>query len=196
MSLILAISGPAAVGKTTVCDRLIAEFGDALRRLVTATTRPPRKSEKNGEDYYFFNLSEFNQKLSKNEFLEHEIIHGYKYGILKKPILDAQSKGINILINIDVNGAESLRNFCAQKKQLTGSLKTIFIKPSNLEDLKARMVNRASETESQVQTRLANAKAEILRQDEFDYIIESADKETDYDKIRQIYVDLIGISLR
>ena len=68
MSLILAISGPAAVGKTTICDRLISEFGDGLNRLVTATTRQPRPQEKNGIDYFFLNNSEFDEELKKTRF--------------------------------------------------------------------------------------------------------------------------------
>ena len=78
MSLILAISGPTAVGKTTLCERLIDEFKDSLSRLITATTRLPRIGEKEGVDYYFLSQSEFDQKLEYGDFLEHEIIHGNK----------------------------------------------------------------------------------------------------------------------
>jgi len=190
MSLILAISGPAAVGKTTICERLILEFGDSLSRLVTATTRAPRDGEKHGVDYFFFQESEFEEKLSQNQFLEHENIHGSKYGILKDSILFAQEKELDILLNIDVNGSASLRNFCQNTLVLKSCLKTVFIRPKSLEDLKRRMIKRASESVEQVQVRLGNAQAEMERQDEFDYIIESADKETDYQKIREIYLSL------
>jgi len=190
MSLILAISGPAAVGKTTICERLIQEFGDVLNRLVTATTRGPRDGEKHGIDYFFFQKSEFEEKLSQNQFLEHENIHGNDYGILKESILFAQEKGLDILLNIDVNGSASLRNFCQETLVLHGCLKTIFIRPKSLEDLKKRMIQRASESVEQAQIRLVNAQAEMERQDEFDYIIESADKETDYQKVREIYLSL------
>lgn len=108
MSLILAISGPAAVGKTTLCERLMKEFGVSLNRLVTATTRLPRKGEQDGEDYFFLSQSEFDRKLLEEHFLEHEIIHGNKYGILKHSLLEAQIQGVDILLNIDVNGSASL----------------------------------------------------------------------------------------
>jgi guanylate kinase len=190
MSSILAISGPAAVGKTTICERLVQEFGNTLSRLVTATTRAPRDGEKDGLDYFFLKKSEFEMKLSQGQFLEHENIHGYKYGILKGSILFAQKKGLDILLNVDVNGSANLRKFCQETLELNGCLKTIFIRPKSLEDLKKRMTQRASESVDQAQLRLDNAKAEMERQNEFDYIIESADKETDYQKIKEIYLSL------
>ena len=189
MSLILAISGPAAVGKSTICERLISEF-NVLYRLVTATTRTPRPGEKNGVDYFFLSESEFEQKLSEDSFLEHEVIHGNKYGILKQSILDAQSGETDILLNIDVNGAASLRKFCQGKDQLNGRLKSIFIKPSNLDDLTSRMRGRASESEEQIKIRLDNAKAEILREGEFDFVLESEDRESDYKKVKDIYLSV------
>ena len=190
MSLILAISGPAAVGKTTICDRLISEFGDGLNRLVTATTRQPRPQEKNGIDYFFLDNSEFDEELKKNAFLEYEIIHGNKYGILKKTILDAQTRNKDILLNIDVNGTSSLRSFCNKQKELQGRLKTIFIKPANINELSARIRGRASESEEQIKIRLANAEAEMLREGEFDFVLESKDRETDYKRIKALYLSL------
>ena len=190
MSLILAISGPTAVGKTTLCERLIDEFKDSLSRLITATTRLPRIGEKEGVDYYFLSQSEFDQKLEYGDFLEHEIIHGNKYGVLKKTVLEAQSRGVNILLNIDVNGAESLRNFCAINKSLRGCLKTIFIRPKSLKELEKRMHKRATEDAQQRQTRLENAKSELERDHEFDFILESTDKESDYQRVRSLYLAL------
>ena len=190
MSLIIAISGPAAVGKTTICDRLINEFGDKICRLVTATTRPPRDGEEEGKDYFFLSKLEFDKNLSEGCFLEHEFIHGNKYGILKKTILEAQNQGIDILLNIDVNGVSSLRKFCSTQEGLEGRLKTIFIKPINLEELSVRMRKRASESEDQIKLRIANAKAEILRATEFDFVIESEDRDSDYEKVKNIYLNV------
>lgn len=190
MSLIIAISGPAAVGKTTICDRLSSEFGDKLCRLVTATTRQPRNGEEDGRDYFFLSKADFDQKLSEESFLEHELIHGNKYGILKETILEAQNQEIDMLLNIDVNGVDSLRRFCSTQEELKGQLKTIFIKPKNLEELSARMRKRASESEEQINIRIANAKAEILRASEFDFIIESKDRASDYDRVKNIYLDV------
>jgi guanylate kinase len=191
MSLIIAISGPAAVGKTTICDRLSSEFGDKLSRLVTATTRQPRDGEKEGKDYFFLSKADFDRKLSEESFLEHELIHGNKYGILKETILEAQNQEIDMLLNIDVNGVDSLRRFCSTQEELKGQLKTIFIKPKNLEELSTRMRKRASESEEQINIRIANAKAEILRASEFDFVIESKDRASDYDRVKNIYLEVL-----
>jgi guanylate kinase len=190
MSLILAISGPAAVGKTTICDRLIQEFKPSLSRLITATTRAPRANEENGIDYYFLSDSEFEKKLSNDCFLEHEIIHGNKYGVLKETILEAQTLSLDILLNIDVNGTASLKHFCRTQEEFKGQLKTIFIKPQTLADLNLRLRSRASEGEEQIQIRLDNAKAEILREREFDFVIESGTRDSDYEKVKTIYLSL------
>ena len=188
MTLILAISGPAAVGKTTICDRLIADFGGSMRRLITATTRKPRISEKNGVDYYFLNEAEFNDKLSQDCFLEHEIIHGNKYGILKETLLSPNNNGQDILLNIDVNGATSLKQFCNENQSLQGRVKTIFIKPKSLEDLSQRIQARASESKEQIAIRLANAQKEMMRAGEFDFVFESSDRDSDYKEVKSFYL--------
>ena len=190
MSKIVAISGPAAVGKTTICDRLIKDFSSNLSRLITATTRPPRPGEFDGIDYLFLSTKDFHQKLSEGSFLEHEIIHGNMYGILKESILDAQSKAINLLLNIDVNGASSLRTFCSESLVLKGQLTTIFLKPSSLDQLSIRMQKRASESIEQMRIRLDNAKKEMCREGEFDYVLESKDKELDYQRVRDLYLEI------
>jgi len=188
MSLILAISGPAAVGKTTICDRLITDFAGSIHRLVTATTRKPRVSERDGVDYYFLDEVEFDEKLAHDSFLEHEIIHGNKYGILKETLLDSNKGGRDILLNIDVNGASSLKQFCHANRSLKDRVKTIFIKPKSLEDLRQRIKARGSESEEQIEIRLANAQKEILRAMDFDYVFVSGDRNSDYKKVKNFYL--------
>ena len=192
MSKIIAISGPAAVGKTTICDRLIREFGPRLKRLVTATTRPPRTGEAYGVDYFFLSTKEFQKKLSDDSFLEHENIHGNMYGILKETILDAQAEEINLLLNIDVNGASSLRNFCSENSILKGQLITIFLKPSSMDQLVLRIQERASESAEQMRLRLDNAEEEVRRAVEFDYVLKSRDKESDYQRVKDLYEEHIN----
>ena len=192
MSKIIALSGPAAVGKTTICDRLIREFGPRLKRLVTATTRPPRTGEAYGVDYFFLSTKEFQKKLSDDSFLEHENIHGNMYGILKETILDAQAEEINLLLNIDVNGASSLRNFCSENSILKGQLITIFLKPSSMDQLVLRIQERASESAEQMRLRLDNAEEEVRRAGEFDYVLKSRDKESDYQRVKDLYEEHIN----
>ena len=107
MSTILVISGPAGVGKTTICDRLLYEFGSNISRVVTTTTRRPREGEKEGEDYFFTSVQEFHEHLENEAFLENEIIHGNYYGTRKKTVFEKIEKKQDLLINIDVKGAEA-----------------------------------------------------------------------------------------
>ena len=88
MSTILVISGPAGVGKTTICDRLLNEFGSKINRVVTTTTRRPREGEKEGEDYFFTSVQEFHELLEEEAFLENEVIHGNYYGTRKKTVFE------------------------------------------------------------------------------------------------------------
>ena len=104
--------------------------------------------------------------------------------------MDAQTRNKDILLNIDVNGTSSLRSFCNKQKELQGRLKTIFIKPANINELSARIRGRASESEEQIKIRLANAEAEILREGEFDFVLKSKDRETDYKRIKALYLSL------
>ena len=154
MSLILVISGPAGVGKTTVCDRLLQEFGSSISRVVTTTTRKPRDGEKEGEDYFFTSVKQFHELLENEAFLEYEIIHGNHYGTRKKTVFDKIEKDQDILINIDVKGARSLRKEISKNKSFKGKIITVFLKPNNLEVLKERLSHRATDTKSDIETDL------------------------------------------
>ena len=132
------------------------------------------------------------KKLSDDSFLEHENIHGNMYGILKETILDAQAEEINLLLNIDVNGASSLRNFCSENSILKGQLITIFLKPSSMDQLVLRIQERASESAEQMRLRLDNAEEEVRRAGEFDYVLKSRDKESDYQRVKDLYEEHIN----
>lgn len=193
MSLILVISGPAGVGKTTVCDRLLQEFGSSISRVVTTTTRKPRDGEKEGEDYFFTSVKQFHELLENEAFLEYEIIHGNHYGTRKKTVFDKIEKGQDILINIDVKGARSLRKEISKNKSFNGKIITVFLKPNNLEVLKERLSQRATDTKSDIQTRLETAKKELTLADSFDYIIISKDRENDYETVKRIFLKYLSL---
>jgi guanylate kinase len=193
MSLILVISGPAGVGKTTVCDRLLQEFGSSISRVVTTTTRKPRDGEKEGEDYFFTSVKQFHELLENEAFLENEIIHGNHYGTRKKTVFDKIEKGQDILINIDVKGARSLRKEISKNKSFNGKIITVFLKPNNLEVLKERLSQRATDTKSDIETRLETAKKELTLADSFDYIIISKDRENDYETVKRIFLKYLSL---
>jgi len=187
MSTILVISGPAGVGKTTICDRLLRDFGSNISRVVTTTTRRPREGEKEGEDYFFTSVQEFHELLENEAFLENEMIHGNYYGTRKKAVFEKIEKNQDILINIDVKGAGSLRNEIYKHKNFDGKMITIFLKPESLEVLKKRLSMRATDTKSDIETRLETAKQELTLADSFDYIIVSKDREHDYESVKKIF---------
>jgi len=187
MSTILVISGPAGVGKTTICDRLLRDFGSNISRVVTTTTRRPREGEKEGEDYFFTSVQEFHELLENEAFLENEMIHGNYYGTRKKAVFEKIEKNQDILINIDVKGAGSLRNEIYKHKNFDGKMITIFLKPKSLEVLKKRLSMRATDTKSDIETRLETAKQELTLADSFDYIIVSKDREHDYESVKKIF---------
>jgi len=187
MSTILVISGPAGVGKTTICDRLLRDFGSNISRVVTTTTRRPREGEKEGEDYFFTSVQEFHELLENEAFLENEMIHGNYYGTRKKAVFEKIEKDQDILINIDVKGAGSLRNEIYKHKNFDGKMITIFLKPESLEVLKKRLSMRATDTKSDIEIRLETAKQELTLADSFDYIIVSKDREHDYESVKKIF---------
>ena len=137
--IILVISGPAGVGKTTLCDRLLKDYSPKLSRVITVTTRKPRKGEVNGVDYFFKTISDFKKLIRTNAFVEHAEIHGNLYGSLKSSILQLLENSHDVLLNIDIQGAASLKKLGAKSESLFNRIVTVFIMPLNLEDLRKRL---------------------------------------------------------
>ena len=188
MALILVISGPAGVGKTTICSKLLKEFKNSLSRVITTTTRPPRNDEVDGIDYNFMDEAEFKIKLERGSFLEYEIIHGNFYGTQKSSVMNLLKSSKNILLNIDVKGAKSLRKEICENADYDGIYKSIFLKPENIDVLKNRLLQRGSDNEQSITSRLETAKSELILAEEFDHVVISADKIKDYNSVREIYL--------
>lgn len=188
MALILVISGPAGVGKTTICSKLLQEFKDCLIRVITTTTRPPRNDEVDGIDYYFMEKAEFMIKLERGLFLEHEIIHGNFYGTQKASVLNLLKSSKNILLNIDVKGAKSLRKEICENADYSSNYKSIFLKPESIDVLKNRLLQRGSDNEQSIASRLETAKSELKLVENFDHVVISADRIKDYNSVREIYL--------
>lgn len=184
--LLLIVSGPAGSGKTTVCDRLL-EASPELERVVTATTRSPRGTEKDGIDYHFLDASSFEQKANNGDFYEHAEVHGNRYGTLKSAVEDKLLSGINLLLNIDVQGAASFRKTAAADPLLRGHMATIFILPPDMKELERRLRGRGTDAEEEVQRRLKVAKEEIEQAGFYDYVLPSAGKEEDFARLSAIY---------
>lgn len=186
--IVLVISGPAGVGKTTICDRLIDDFGSILKRVITVTTRKPRSNEINGKDYFFVNKKDFELQKTQNCFIEYAKIHGNYYGSRKQSVAELLTQNFDVLLNIDVQGATFLKELEKTNDLFSKSLYRAFITPTSIDQLKTRLIQRGQDSDQEIQKRLLTAKKEMLLQNSFDYIIRSETRETDYQNIKDFYL--------
>jgi guanylate kinase len=168
--LLILISAPSGGGKTTLCNQLLASRPDMVRA-VTCTTREPRPGEKDGVDYYFFSAAEFQRHEQAGEFIEYATVFGRSYGILKSELLDKLRSGRDVLLNVDVQGAATIRGRVQKEPELQRALVSIFLTPASITVLEARLKNRASDSAAEIQKRLAVARQEIAQWKDFDYLV-------------------------
>jgi guanylate kinase len=180
--ILFVVSAPSGAGKTTLCDAL-RQTPDFVYS-VSCTTRPPRAGEIDGEDYHFISEEEFRARVQAGEFLEHANVHGKFYGTLRAPILKNLRNGVDVLIDVDTQGAAAIRQF--NDPFLQQSLADVFIMPPNLEELHRRLTKRGTETEAQIETRLQTAAREMQLWRDYRYTIISRSMEEDLLKFRQI----------
>lgn len=159
---IVIVSGPAGVGKTTVCDSL-RRTGNFVPS-ISATTRLSRPGEENGRDYVFMNREAFERARQEGAFLEWASVHENYYGTPRGPVEDLLRKGKNVLLNIDVQGAAQLR-----KKGLP--VVSFFLLPPDMAALRARIAKRGDSDAADIERRLRTAEREMARQHEYDYRI-------------------------
>ena len=176
--LLILISAPSGGGKTTLCNQLLASRPDMVRA-VTCTTREPRPGEKNGADYYFFSATEFQRRKRAGEFIEHATVYGNSYGILKSELLDKLRSGRDVLLNVDVQGAETIRRRMRTEPELKRALVSVFLTPPSIAELETRLKNRAADSAAVIQKRLAVAREEIAQWKNFDYLLTSSTKPED-----------------
>ena len=180
--ILFVISAPSGAGKTTLVDALreTSEFVYS----VSCTTRPPRTGEIDGEDYRFLSDEDFRAKIDAGEFLEHAKVHDHHYGTLLTPVLANLQDGRDVLIDIDTQGAASIRN-CADVF-IRDALADVFIMPPDLDELRRRLTKRATETPEQIEARLVTATREMQLWREYRYTIISRKVEEDLEKFRNI----------
>ena len=176
--LLILISAPSGAGKTTLCD-LLLEVLPQLTRAITCTTRPPRPGEKDGVDYHFFTAEEFLKRLHAGNFLEHATVYGNSYGILKSELLGKLRAGKDVLLNVDVQGAATIREQAETEPELKRALVTIFLTPPSVTVLAERLKKRGADAEAVIQKRLAVSRQEISQWKNFDYLLISGDKRED-----------------
>jgi len=161
------LSGPSGVGKDTLIYKVLPRI-KKIKKITTATSRPPRKGEKNGIHYHFYSPYQFKENIKNNFFIEYVIAHGKKnkpdyYGT---PLFEFEplKNGIHLIINMEVKGAETL------KKKFPRATR-IFILPDNLEQLKKQLTQRGKENQARIKTRLQRARYEIGKAKLYDHII-------------------------
>lgn len=180
--ILFVLSAPSGTGKTTLCENLRAT-PDFIYS-VSCTTRPPRPGEVDGTDYHFLSRDEFLGKIERGEMLEYAVVHGNHYGTLKATVKEALTHGTDVLLDIDVQGAATIRQ--TDDGLLRDSLVDVFIMPPTLEELEKRLRKRGTESEEQVKRRLHTGHEEMKLWPLYKYTILSGSMEEDLTKFRAI----------
>lgn len=169
--LLVVISGPSGVGKDTVLDHM-KQRGLPFHFVVTATTRPIRPGEVEGEDYFFVEEQEFLDMIDRGELIEHALVYNDHKGVPRQQIREAMDSGQDVVMRVDVQGAKTIRALAPQALM-------IFLTAGDEEELERRLRKRRTESEADLQLRLATAKEELGYLDEFDYAVLNADSQVE-----------------
>lgn len=179
---VTVISGPTAVGKGSVVAALRARYPD-IWVSVSATTRPPRPGEVDGVHYHFIDDAEFDRLVATDGLLEWALVHGAaRYGTPSEPVARAVAEGKRVILEIDLQGAR-------QVKEKLPDVRSVFILPPGPNTLRERLLQRGTETEAEMERRLATAEAELAAAGEFDHTVVNDDLGAAVDQL----VDLLGL---
>ena len=174
---LIIVSGPSGSGKSTVTKLVRDRLNIPLS--ISATTRKPRVGEIDGKDYFFLTKETFEQKIQNDEFYEYAHVHGNYYGTLKEIVENNLNNGLNIILEIDVQGA-----LIAKEKKKDAIL--VFFRTRDMETLETRLRNRKTDTEEVIQLRLKNAKKELEYEPKYDYTIINDDIEKSCEELIKI----------
>lgn len=167
--LFIVLSAPSGCGKSTLIDMLLQEYSDIVYS-ISCTTRAPRGEEEDGLDYHFLSKARFEELIKENAFIEYASVHDNYYGTLKGPISEVLAEGNSMILDIDVQGAAKVREYVRSlpnNDPMKIGYVDIFIDPPSLEELRARLIGRGTDSMQVIEKRLANAEGEIARADEY-----------------------------
>ena len=169
---IYVMSGPSAVGKDTIIENL-QKLDNNFHFVVTATTRKPRKNEKEGKNHFFYSEKTFKKLIQNNDLIEWAKVYKNYYGVPKSQIFEPLKNNKDVLLRVDVQGAKRI-------KELIPNVVLIFIKPEKTESLRKRLIERGVNTTTEMSTRLKTAEREIQTSNFFDFIIVNKDGDLQY----------------
>lgn len=182
---LIVIVAPSGTGKSTLIERLSKDFPH-IKWSVSCTTRPIRTGEVHNVNYCFISKDEFEAKIKEDAFIEWAQVHSNYYGTLKSFVTEGLNRGEFLLFDIDVQGADNI------KKHFGKDADVIFIEPPSVEELEKRLYKRATDAKEVIELRVANAKKELLRKNDFDYLVLNDDVDRAYQKLKQIVTDIVG----
>lgn len=181
--ILCVVSGPSGSGKTTLC-RALSDEDPLCSYAISCTTRPMREGEVDGRDYHFLSEEDFLARVEKGDLLEHARVHGHLYGTLKSSVFEQVENGRDVLMDIDVQGAASIRE--NPDPGIQASLVDVFVMPPSQEELEARLGDRGTESEESFALRMANARAEMEQSGKYAYTMVSGTREEDLRQLRSI----------
>lgn len=186
--LLLVVSAASGAGKTTLCQMLLREFKH-FRYSVSCTTRPARVGEVDGRDYHFLTPAAFEAKAQAGEFMEHALVHGFRYGTLKQEAIGALEAGWDVLMDIDVQGAAHVRETIRglpEKNLLRRAFTDVFITVPSLKELRNRLVLRGKDSMEVIERRVQQAEVEMSRSPEYRFCVANDQLGEAYEKLRAV----------
>ncbi len=178
--ILYIISAPSGAGKTTLCKQIVASVS-GLWHSVSFTTRKPRPGEEHGREYFFIEEKLFHDMVARNEFLEYAHVYSNWYGTPRNPLMEKMAQGIDVLLEIDVQGA-------LQMKKKVGDAVYIFILPPSMDILRARLQGRGSDSQEEIVRRLQKVKEEVWCFREYYYIVRNDDLTQSLRELQSIFV--------
>lgn len=180
---VIIFSAPSGAGKSTLMNLLTSEFADSFVFSVSTTTRAPRGAEKNGVEYHFTTVADFEARIQNGEFIEYANVHGNYYGTSRADIERAMKSGKSIILDIDVKGADIVR------KAMPGQVLSVFISPPDLKILEQRLRGRGTDSDEAIQKRMRNAIEEMNHQGSYDTVIVNNVLDDAYLALKQFLTD-------
>lgn len=184
-NLLIVLTGLSGSGKTTLCLRFLEKFKQASR-VITTTTRALRPQEVDGKDYFFETKENFLKRIEQDEFLEYANVYNNYYGISKEAVINSAYADKDLIICLDVQGAQSLKAKI-KSYQMARRLVTIFVSTASLKELEHRLIMRGTDDVSTIQKRLQMAEKELRTLQHFDYHLCSQDRDHDWQCLQHIY---------